>query len=416
MTDQVLLSATNFVTGMLLARFAAPGTYGAYALAFGTLLVLQGIQSALITSPLTILGAPREGDDLRRFVSALAIAQVALGLGMSALCLLFSGVGIGLAPGAEVPRVFLAMGAASFFVQSQEFCRRVLYARLLPGRALLNDVVFCCLQLGGVSALWLLDRHHAGGAEPWLCGRNVFFAMGISALAGTLTGIIQARSFFLPGKPNGLRGLLAEAWEMGRFGLGAQAGQAMFLLANRLAAAGAGGTIGVAMLEAPRLLVAPLQIIGASAGTLSAPRAARAYASGGKRALLRFLSPIAAVWAAAFVGYAAIIAAAPGFWLRAFYGQKYSGAETILVLWCLTYALIGLRVLPQSALRVTRNYSVTMWASLAGGGVVVVVSGVFAAWLGVPGAAIGRLVGEVVLMTVLVTGFIKRVRPWSEST
>jgi O-antigen/teichoic acid export membrane protein len=406
--DQMLLSATSFITGMLLAKSTSPATYGAFAIVYGVLLVLQGIQGALLTTPLTLLGAPRQGTQLQRFVSSLAIAQVALGLAASVLCIVIAVIDRLVEAGGVVPGVFLGLGVACFFLQAQEFLRRLLYARLLPGRVLLNDSLYCALLLGSLASLWVLERG-SGGAGVWLTGRNVFFAMGLSALAGSLMGMAQTRALFSWRVPPDLRELVAEAWDMGRYGLGSQLGQAMFVLANRLAAAGAGGTVGVAMLEAPRLLVAPLQIIGTSAGSLAAPRAAQAYSRGGRSGLLRFLIPIGTLWTGSFVAYALTVGVAPAFWLRAFYGAKYAGTELILVLWCLTYALLGLRVLPQAALGITKHYDLTMWANLAAGGVVVVASVMLSVWFGVVGVALGRLIGEVVLTGLLTAIFVRRV-------
>jgi O-antigen/teichoic acid export membrane protein len=414
-TDQAFLSATNFVIGILVARFTAPSIYGAYALVLGVLLALQGVQAALITTPLTILGAPREGDELQRFVSALGLAQVALSAAASVACLAIAVIGWLLAAGDEVMRAFLGLGVACFFIQTQEFFRRVLFCRLLPAKVLLNDSLYCALQLAGLSALWLLERR-SGGAAIWLNSRNVLFVTGFSALVGSVMGFAQARAFFLLRVPPDLRTILVEAWEMGRYGLGSQVGQVMFILANRLAAAGAGGTVGVAELEAPRLLVAPLQIIGTSAGSLAAPRAAQVYSRGGRTALLRFLRPVAALWSGSFLAYAAVVAVAPGFWLRMFYGTKYAGTETILVFWCLSYALLGVRVLPQSALRVTRHYSETMWANLAAGGVVVVASVLLSVRFGVVGAASGRFLGEAALTGLLTVMFLRRVGTRGEAT
>jgi O-antigen/teichoic acid export membrane protein len=409
-TDQVLLSATTFLIGIALATRVSQQVYGAYALGFAILLVVQGIQGALLVVPLSILAAPREGEDLRRFVSAAGIAQIGFGAITTALCLIVGVAGRVLAPGSQLPPVLLGLAAANFFLQVQAFVRRLLYTRLLPGRALVNDIVLCSIELAGLAGLWLLERQAGGGRGTWLCGRNVFLVMAVAAFVASALGMIQARAFFVTRVPAGVPGLLSEVWEMGRYGLGGQVGQAMFLLANRLAAAIVGGTAGVAMLEAPRLLVAPLQIVGASAGNLTIPRAARSWASGGRAGLLRFLTPVAVAWMLAFAGYATIVAAAPSFWLRLFYGSKYAGTEPILVLWCATYALLGLRVLPLTALRVTRRYSVTMWASIAGGVTVLLSAAALSAWLGVVGAAIGRLVGEVVLIAILVSAFVAWMR------
>lgn len=409
--DQAMLSATNLLVGLALARYTAPDTYGAYALAIGIMFVLGGVQSALLTIPLTILGAPREGDDLRRWVSTLLAAQVALALALGVLLAAVSLIARHASPDSSLPGVLLGLAAALFFVQTQEFCRRVLYLRLLAGRVLLNDLVYCSLQIAGIATLWALDRR-PGASGGWLTGGNVFLAMAVSALAGTAVGLWQARCFLTAERHASAGALLREAWAMGRFNLGAQAGHVMLQYASRFVAAGFGGTVGVAMLEAPRLLVAPLHVIGISAGSVSAPKAAIAHAKGGTKALMAFLTPVAALWTAAFLGYALVIAAAPGYWLRLLYGNAYAGTERILVVWCFCYAILGLRILPATALRVTRHYSAIMWSSLAAGVVVIAASAALCSRLGVEGAALGRLAGEVVLMSLLVEAFFRKVRPW----
>ncbi len=410
--DQAMLSATNLVIGLALARFTTPDTYGAYALAIAVMLVLSGVQAAVVTTPLTILGAPREGDDLRRWVSTLLAAQIALALALGGLLAAVAVIARHASPESSLPGVLLCVTVAFFFVQTQEFCRRVLYLRLLAGRVLLNDLVYCSLQIAGIATLWVLDRR-PGASGVWLSGSNVFLATAVSALAGTAVGLWQTRGFLTAERHGGAGALLREAWGMGRFNLAGQAGHVLLQFASRFVAAAYGGTVGVAMLEAPRLLVAPLHVIGIGAGSVSAPKAAIAHARGGTKALMAFLTPVAALWAAAFLGYALLIAAAPGFWLRLLYGNAYAGTESILVVWCFCYALLGLRVLPATALRVTRHYSAIMWASLAAGVVVIAASAILCSRLGVAGAALGRLAGEVVLMTLLVAAFVRQVRPWA---
>jgi O-antigen/teichoic acid export membrane protein len=404
--DQAMLSATTFVIGLVLARFTTPGNYGAWALAVGVQLVLGGIQSAVVITPLTILGAPRTGDDLRRWVSALLAGQVAVSLCFTVL-LATASVAVGRAStDPTLSRALAGLSVAILFVHAQEFCRRVLFLRLAAGRVLLNDLVYCSLQVVGVTALWALDRR-SGTAGEWLSAGNIFLATAAAALAGTMVGLWQARELLSGRRLIGARALLREAWEMGRFNLGGQVGSTILLYANRFVAAAFGGTVGVAMLEAPRLLVAPLHVVSISAGSVTTPRAAVAYATGGRKALLGFLVPVAALWTGGFLAYALVVAVAPGFWLQLFYGDKFKGTETILVLWCLCYAISGLRVLPASALKVVRHYRVVMWSSLTAGCVMVAAALVLCPHLGVEGVVLGRLTGDIVLLALLVAAFVK---------
>ena len=188
--DQALVSGANFATGFLMARFCTKEEFGGYVLAFSVMLFLNGLQAALITGPMMVLGAAREGDDFRRYVTALGAAQLATGAALTGIA--FAAVGVMfLLPSAEGLRgAFLGMAAALFFVQTQEFVRRVLFTRLEPARAFVNDCVFRGMQLAAVAALFLLSRRGEGG---WLSGRNVFLAVACSALTGSAVGLWQVR-------------------------------------------------------------------------------------------------------------------------------------------------------------------------------------------------------------------------------
>ena len=76
--DQALVSLANFATSILLARFCPTEEYGAYVLAASIMFFVNGVHEALITAPMVILGAPKEGPELGQYVLALAAAQAAL--------------------------------------------------------------------------------------------------------------------------------------------------------------------------------------------------------------------------------------------------------------------------------------------------------------------------------------------------
>ena len=408
MADQMLVSATSFLAGLLLARHAPPSEFGAYALASSVLLLLAGLQSALVTTPLTILAAPLRGMALRRNVSTIAAASLAFGVAVGVAAAVGAAAVNWLAPASGLSPVLLAMAVATPFVMCQELCRRVLFMRLLPGRVLANDLLYCSLQIG---LLLLLLRHDSvhPRAERLLTGQMVFLAMAVAAAAGTLLGAWQIRKLFTRALTGAVT-VLRQTWALGKWGLGAQLGQIMSVHANRFIAAAFAGTAGVALLEAPRLLVSPLHIIGTGAGNLMLPNATRRFARGGMPAMLRFLTPVGIVWAAVFVGYSALVAVAAPFWLDLFFGGKYAEGRWILVVWCAVHALIGLRMLPSTSLRATRNLRQTMVASVASGLVVVVASLWLCATLGPGGAAVAKLAGEIVLLATLGVFFVRLLR------
>jgi O-antigen/teichoic acid export membrane protein len=409
LADQVLISVAHLVTGLVLARHVAASDYGAYVLAFSILLFFTGLQTALITTPMTILATALEGEALRVHVSTMAVAQVILGVLCAGVCAGLAVAAAVAAPDSLLAPALLGLSVALPFAQCQELCRRVLFLRLQPGRVLANDLVDSGLRIALVLALLLLDRGDTH-ALVRLTPQNIFFATALASLVATLFGVWQCRELIGRHVLTTMGGVLRQSWSLARWGLGSQIGNVLMLQANRFVAAAFAGTAGVALLEAPRLLVAPLQAIATGAGNLTFPKAARSRAEGGTAGMLRFLRPVAVVWAATFFAYAAVLAAAPSFWLRLAYSGRYDDSAGILLLWCATLAVMGLRVLPGTALKVMRRLDLTMVAHLAAGGSVVVMSLAMCYVLGPAGAALAKLVGELMLVGVMALFLTRELR------
>src|SRR4051812_32461616 len=77
LADQALISATNFVTMILLARGLGSSAFGLFVLMYTCLLFANGLQTALFTQPQNVLGAERRGDAYERYTSSTAVGQTA---------------------------------------------------------------------------------------------------------------------------------------------------------------------------------------------------------------------------------------------------------------------------------------------------------------------------------------------------
>lgn len=345
--DQGLLSATSFLAGVMLARLCSKEEFGAYALAFAVMLAANSLQGALISGPLTVLGASREGDDWRGYATSVAMAQVVLGL---AAALLAAGVSTGLAVagivGKPLGAALMAMSAALFFVQGQEFCRRVLYTRLRAWRVLLNDAAYCALQVGGLLALWRLGGGHwgLGGAEATpglLDGWSVFLCMGASAAAGTLLGLWQIRGD-LAGGLTRLREDLSETWSFGKWSL-SSAGLAYvkdntspYVLAAVLSLAE------LAAMRAVLTVLRPLQLAYVPIMTVLTPRLAREYATKGwpacRHLAWRFTLVLSVVLVIPALGVTYLSLEL----MDVLFGSKYNDYALLLAVWAPFYPLLGI--------------------------------------------------------------------------
>ena len=62
LTDQSVVSATNFLTNVMLARFMGLREFGVFALAWMSVLFVNSLQSALMIAPMMSIGAQAGGE------------------------------------------------------------------------------------------------------------------------------------------------------------------------------------------------------------------------------------------------------------------------------------------------------------------------------------------------------------------
>src|SRR6516164_6452602 len=89
--DQGVVSLGNFVTNILLARSLSVTDYGAFAFVYVVIISLNSAQGAVITYPLTIMGAVEKARQLSSTTAAAGVLTTALavpfGLGILGTCL-----------------------------------------------------------------------------------------------------------------------------------------------------------------------------------------------------------------------------------------------------------------------------------------------------------------------------------------
>src|SRR5579862_7068128 len=69
--DQGLISGSNFLVSVLLARWMAPEQYGAYAVAFGIFVLLSLVYQSLVLEPMAVFGGSSYHHCLKQYLSTL---------------------------------------------------------------------------------------------------------------------------------------------------------------------------------------------------------------------------------------------------------------------------------------------------------------------------------------------------------
>ena len=170
--DQGLISGSNFVISVMLARWLFPEQYGAYAVAFGINVLIFTIYQSLLLEPMSVFGGSSYRDRLRGYLGSLLRMHVAVSL---VICFTFGAsalVARVVSRSTVLPGALLGMTIASPFILIFALARRSIYLQSAPSRAAIGSLIYSTSVLG---ALYLLFR--AG----WLSPMSAFLLMGLGA-------------------------------------------------------------------------------------------------------------------------------------------------------------------------------------------------------------------------------------------
>jgi len=176
--DQGLISGSNFMVAILLARWLIPEQYGAYALAFSIFLFVSGFHNALLLEPMSVFGRASYDKQLPAYFGKM----VRLHFLVAAFLTLLLGAGIALFYHLTTNRVITAalLGCCISIPLILLFwlCRRGAYLQLSSHLAAVGASVYCVLLIG---FLFLIKTLH------WL---STFTAFLIQSLAAGATGVL----------------------------------------------------------------------------------------------------------------------------------------------------------------------------------------------------------------------------------
>ena len=176
LVDQAVISATNMCTSIVIGRTCAKAELGLYASGLSLILLVTAIQSALIAVPYTISSPQIAAVEHAVYKGSTLLQQAALALVSMAL---FAGVGLFALRGrADLRPVLLTLAIVAGLICFRDFARRVSYAELHFGFALVIDGMLALAQLTGIGLLaW---KHELSASRALL-------AVGLaSTLAGAL--------------------------------------------------------------------------------------------------------------------------------------------------------------------------------------------------------------------------------------
>jgi O-antigen/teichoic acid export membrane protein/thymidylate kinase len=207
--DQGLISGSNFLLAILLARWLPVEQYGAYALSFAIFLLFSFIQQGLVLEPMSVFGPSTYRNSQREYLGTLVWLQGAL-------------AAVFIAPVAVAATIYthgdsdlfqmtlLGMFFSAPCVLLYWFARRAFYLQLQPGGAVGGAMLYCALLAVSV---WLLVRTHR------LSAFTAFLAIGVAALIVSVGQLWQVRPILLRKKAYELQEVGNYHWRYGRWAM-----------------------------------------------------------------------------------------------------------------------------------------------------------------------------------------------------
>jgi O-antigen/teichoic acid export membrane protein len=391
--DQGVVSGTNFLTTLIIARVCSQEELGVYSLAWTIVLFLAAAQGNLVSVPYTMYCHRHSGEALAAYAGSTLLHQLITSLGAVACILgldmlLSAGIGsVGVRSAAWV-----LLGAIPFLLL-REYARRLTFAHLALRSAVAIDVLVAVIQLGCLLALQRLGCLSAASA---------YGAMGAACAVACLywwctkTPMRFCRERFVKDwRAN---------WSFGKWALTSQlTGLALYLLPWILAAFH--GEAETGELAACGTLVGLSNLFVIGVNNYLMPKAAQAFTQRGPDALEGVLRK-ATMYSVVVLGGLCVIAFFVGNALAGIvYGAKYGDTGMLVFMLSLATFIDALGLTASTGLGSMDRPSI----SLVGDVVQLVVTLGCALWLvfpmGAMGIAIamvaGRAAGAVVRWTAL---------------
>lgn len=390
LTDQGIISITNFSTSILIARGLGVKNYGIYVLAYSLIQFFSGIQTSLIVQPMNILGTSKSTNEWETYYNSTLVLQIILAL-LCGLLFIFGSF-------FYIPFQELAYLTAFAIVcnQIQEFIRRTLYLSGNIKLAVLNDAVCYIGQIIMILILFLFDS---------ITLSNAIFVVGFSSLLAVLIAVITKTITI---SLNFNFNVVKENWSVSKWLLGSTL---TYWLANQTYPFLTAGLVGVAETGALR---AVQNIIGfthpllTSIETYFTPIAARKYNNSDIKDFNHFILRIFKYTAIPFYVLLCVL----GFFakpiIKAVYGEAYAAFWPILSITCFLYAILFLNRIISIALNSMRLTQSTFVSN----SITAILTLTFGIWLiklyGVYGSVLSSVINAVLTLGMLWAIFYKR--------
>jgi O-antigen/teichoic acid export membrane protein len=399
LADQAIVSATNFLTNVMLARFMGLREFGVFALAWMSVLFVNGLQTALIVAPMMSIGPKQAESERPTYFGAVVFQEIIL----SVFCLILVFVAVSGASGflhhPELRQLALPLAVAAFAYQMQDFLRRYFFATRRSRHALADDALSYLPQL---PILFLL--HHVGHLNSAMA----LWVMASTSIIGTVVGWFWLEPIAFDRFR--IREVWQRHWKVSRW----LTGSALLTWTSSnffiLAAPAFYGPAAAGVLKASQNLMGMTHVWFQGLENVVPAESARRLRAGGVHEMLAYTRSTLIKWGGLTLLFAIVMAAAPAFWLRLMYGTEMSHYGYILRLYAVLYVVVFIGSPLRAGLQALEFTVPIFWSYLAMTVLAVSLAIPMARWLGLAGTMFGTIGTQVVFQSIVGAALLSRAR------
>jgi O-antigen/teichoic acid export membrane protein len=397
LADQAVASATNFLTGVIIARACSKEELGLYMLGFSLILLITDFQTSLITIPYMVYAPRLKGKAHALYTGSTLIHQLAFCL-LTVVALVCGALAVTNGIGTKgLGTVLWALVAVIALIMLREFARRVCFARLKLKTAFLFDT---CIAIGQIGGLFLLARFGL------LSASRAYWVIGSACGIAVLWWLWSDRGSYHPRMSESLADL-KKNWVFGKWVLASGLVWAIsmnlypWLLAAFHGVASTGvwaACLGVVSVGNPAL-IGMQNFVG--------PKISHVYAAEGPRALRRLVLKITAVVALPM----SLLCIVMIFWgdrlIVLLYGRQYAGNSLVVAILALNLLVTASAFSFSRALFAIERADVDFLVNFAALFIMVTLGLWLVRAFGPFGAALGLLGGGLVTSAIRAGAFLR---------
>ena len=386
--DQGLISGSNFLVSLLLARWLTQDQYGAFALAFSIFLLLSYVYQSFLAEPQAVFSGSAYSKALRGYLKTLL--GIHLILTLFGVVLLGGAAAVAAAMGKDggLPGALAGVAIASPCILFFWLMRRSFYMNLAPARATVGAFIYFVVVTGG-----LFVAYKRALMSPF----SAYLLMALGAVGTGFFLLSQINKVLPPdtGTPPTRSQAWHKHWEYGRWALAVSVVTWIPYYMYYPLVSAFGGMAQAGQLRALMNLSLPMEQSYTALSILFLPYAARICRQHGISASGRLVRRIIMLFVGGAVAYWAVLIPLKVPVFHLLYGGKYMEVAHFIPYVAIGTTLWSAAFGPAILLRAIESPDSIFWARLAASILSLLVGVPATKWFGLWGVVVSLIIANI---------------------